>query len=117
MLPPGDQFYLIRINLNCSEKRLLLVVFFFRICIGRARVAAKERTETLFEFRKLAFFHDLNGAAFPRRVCQRVDVEFHNIAWLTPCGVCFVFCSIGHHDCDFVVIRVYFGFHLLLLNL
>ena len=44
--------------------------------------------------------------ACPSRVRFGIDVELHCIAWCAPCGAGRIGSAVGHHNVDFVIIRV-----------
>src|SRR5437016_1334246 len=58
-----------------------------------------------------AAIHQLLGAAGPRRVRFRVDVEVQRVAFLAPGRARLVLGAVGHHDLNHMIIRVNFGFH------
>src|SRR6185312_5715295 len=79
---------------------------------GGTLVLLEEAREFLLEARDpAAAVHDLLGAAGPRRVRLRVDVEVQLVTLLAPGRARLVFGAVGHHDRNRMIIRVNFGFH------
>src|SRR5690348_7040100 len=75
-------------------------------------LAERKAAEALVEPRDLAAFGHLAGAAGPRGVYLRIDVEVDRVAFLAPGRPDLKLGAVGHLDVDHVVIGVDTGLHL-----
>src|SRR6185312_5796576 len=72
-----------------------------------------EAAETLVEARDLAALGHLAGAADPRGVDLRIDVEMERVAFLAPGRANLELGAVGHFDIDHVVVGMDTGLHLI----